>query len=143
MGMLRRISVILCGLLMMTSMAMAQEVTSITSCDKAHWQANSESDLAGYRLYISKNGVVLPFVTVAKDQTSILCSTLGIVEDGEYLVAITAFDTSNNESTRTVANGLKWPDLTAPTPPSGWCWDVTVNGEPKKLCMTVTSRIIE
>ena len=62
-----------------------------------HWQANTESDLAGYRIYYGTSsrsyGVYIP---VDKNTTSYTINNL--TEGQTYYFALTAVDTSGNES---------------------------------------------
>ena len=67
------------------------------------WDPNSESDLAGYKVYRATKGCA---VTVASDFAAILTTgkvttaTDTLTVDGVYCYQLTAFDTSNNESGR-------------------------------------------
>lgn len=61
------------------------------------WDANSESDLAGYRLYRSTSSGG-PYILVV-DTTSTSYVDSGLVSGTTYYYVITAYDTSGNEST--------------------------------------------
>lgn len=103
--------------------AWAQVVTP-TGCTKFVWSANTESDLAGYNLYLTQDTVVLPPspVPIASDQTEKLCSELPQIVQGHlYGWSLTAFDTSGNESPQALGPDFIWPDSTPPDPPSGGC----------------------
>ncbi len=59
------------------------------------WNANSEVDLAGYKVYFgTSSGAYGPAINIGK-QTNYTVTNLGI---GTYYFAVTAYDTSGNES---------------------------------------------
>jgi len=65
------------------------------------WDANSESDLAGYRFYIGTGPRVydLPQSPIdVGDGTNITCAEIGVLGVGNYFAAVTAYDLTNNES---------------------------------------------
>jgi len=83
------------------------------------WDANSESDLAGYRLYqsqVSGSYTDVPVVTIPAGTET---TTLLDVPDGTYFWVLTAYDTNENESgpsnevTKTI-------DSTPPEPPKNF-----------------------
>jgi hypothetical protein len=76
---------------------------------KLLWTANTESDLAGYRVYI--NGTL--YGTVAADKTSLIVSPLEL--NREYSFEVTAFDQVGNES-ETSAPLVTGPTENVPTP---------------------------
>ena len=83
------------------------------------WDANSESDLAGYKLYQSNtsgNYTSIPVMTIpAGTETANLLD----VPDGTYFWVLTAYDISGNESgpSNEVTASL---DSTAPEPPKNF-----------------------
>ena len=106
--------------LFLCSPAWAQTVMP-KGCEQVQWDANSETDLAGYRLYIERDNVADGPVEMAQDETMKLCSELPIITEGHtYDMTITAFDTSGNESAPSNKITVEWPD-TAPEVVSGTC----------------------
>ncbi len=64
------------------------------------WNANPESDLAGYRLYLGRLASQLHLVKDIGNRTSIRCSDVDVRFNGRWFGAITAYDRSGNESER-------------------------------------------
>lgn len=68
------------------------------------WDANTDADLAGYYLYVDLS--TIPYSTanrhaVAAGILSRTCAQVGISADGTYHAALSAIDTSGNESSKT------------------------------------------
>jgi fibronectin type 3 domain-containing protein len=65
---------------------------------RLNWTANTESDLAGYRIYRSttKGNYGAPVATVSPGATSYVAS--GLTPGVTYFFSITAFDKTGNES---------------------------------------------
>ena len=102
------------------AMLLAQTLTSLTF----KWDANTEADLAGYRLYQSTTSSVYvdkPIVIIPVGQTE---ATIEI-EDGAYFWTLTAFDKLNNESGR--SNEVAFTaDTIPPGIPAGFEIEITV-----------------
>ena len=73
-------------------------MTFVKPSGKLSWDANTELDLAGYRVYVGQAsgqyGSPIPLGKV----TEISLASLGIVADGNYFVAMTAVDLAGNVS---------------------------------------------
>jgi len=91
------------------------------------WSPNSESDLAGYRIYMSdqsgvytQNDVIGDISCVPDDEPC--CTYVYEVEDGTWFFVATAYDTSFNESdySNEVTDTFTTPDVQPPAPPSGF-----------------------
>lgn len=84
------------------------------------WDANTETDLAGYRMYQSNESGVYdmdtPVAEIAETETTY---TLPDVTDGTYFWVLTAYDNAGNESDPSNEVTLT-VDETAPAPPSGF-----------------------
>lgn len=78
------------------------------------WDANTEEDLAGYRVYMALSTTPTEFNQVAEVNTN--CYPLLDSEDGN-LFAVTAYDHAGNESAKSISivfNIPEPPDTTAP-----------------------------
>ena len=111
---------VMLGLPLLCGPAWAQTVMP-NGCTEVMWDANTESDLAGYRLYIERDTIAEEPVVMAKDETMKLCADLPIIAEGHsYLLAMTAFDIAGNESVPTAKVSFVWPD-SKPATPAGTC----------------------
>lgn len=83
------------------------------------WTANTESDLAGYKLYIgTATGSYGPSQVILAPAASITCAGAGITTDGQYYITLTAYDKTGNESGKTTEVPFTL-DGTMPVVPSG------------------------
>jgi len=101
------------------------QAATITNCNKLTWDANTEPDLAGYHIHVNKDGVDLPTMGITAPSTEIPCDTVKIVEGSDYIVYLTAYDQSGNESAPGGAIAVEWPDAVPPTAPTGTCLQYT------------------
>lgn len=80
------------------------------------WNANSESDLAGYRLYRGTNSGVYTFV---KDVGNVTTTTdTNLVEGVTYYFVVTAYNVAGLESEPSNQVSYKVPLFSLPVPPS-------------------------
>ena len=87
-----------CGLCLGLAEAQTPPVFVQQACTVT-WNANTEPDLAGYRIFAVKGAVSNPIVTVPvgpAPQTT--CAALGVTTDGQWTLNLIAFDTANNAS---------------------------------------------
>lgn len=107
--------VVVCG---MAGMVEAQTVSIGTNCTIS-WTANTEADLAGYRVYGTQGGVTKT-VDVAKPGTSTTCAALGTQAGGVLAVQIDASDLVGNRSVKSPASPVQaTQDIAAPAQPVG------------------------
>lgn len=87
----------------------------------AEWNPNSESDLAGYKIYYGKTPRLLsgtyPNVVDVKNVTTY--TVLNLDERTDYYFAATAYDLSGNESGYSVEAKYTFEDKTPPADPTG------------------------
>ena len=81
------------------------------------WNANTEADLAGYNVYYGTESGTYgePVSTTETSQLLTLTPEVGTT----YYFAVTAYDTSSNESAFSEEVSLFVPDPTAPAKPTG------------------------
>lgn len=100
-----------------------------------HWRANTESDLAGYRIYYgAQSRSYGPYIPVGKSVTSYTLN--GLVDGKTYYFTLTAVDTSGNESgystevSKTVSETASTSSKMAPV------LDVKVNGQVDEITIS-------
>ena len=77
------------------------------------WNANPESDLAGYRVYMGRNPNQLTRMRDVGLRTAFRCSEGDAAENGQWFGTVTAYDHSGNESAPAQAVPFEivgWPD---------------------------------
>lgn len=86
-------------LLSLPGLAWADGPQFTGTCATLSWNANTESDLAGYKLYdrVTLTATPLLRATYGAQITSVTCASLGF-NAGQHYLTLTAFDTSGNES---------------------------------------------
>ena len=83
------------------------------------WDANTESDLAGYRLYEkAEDGAYEELATCIKGTTALMFSSATPHTDGVYGWVVTAYDGAGNESGYSNEVTAVF-DAGAPAPPTG------------------------
>lgn len=119
--MLKRMFIMVISFFLFCSLASAVEIGFI-------WDANTENDLAGYRLYQSRvSGVYVKGADNAVDFCLAPVKTLSVLvsREGKYYWVVTAFDDQGNESgfSNEVSKTL---DFTPPSIPKGLTINITV-----------------
>lgn len=100
---------ILAALLLVSVLAQAAQI-------QVSWNANTEPDLAGYKVYMgTAPGQYSTPVTV----TTPSYTFQGATDKTTYYVAVSAFDTSGNESALSDEVSIYVPDVTPPAKPTG------------------------
>lgn len=79
-----------------------------------NWNANTESDLAGYKVYqaTSSGG----YTATSTDVGKVTSKTLTIPDDGNRYFVVTAYDNSGNESV--YSNEVSYLDKKKPVAPT-------------------------
>jgi hypothetical protein len=81
------------------------------------WNPNTESDLAGYRVYLGRNPNQLNRMRDVGLRTAFRCSEGDAAENGQWFGTVTAYDHSGNESAPAQAVPFEiagWPDPVLP-----------------------------
>ncbi len=74
-------------------------VEAISSVDiTLAWDANTEPDLAGYRIFVRAEGESYDYSQPDWEGTETTCTITGLADGANYYFVARAFDTSNNES---------------------------------------------
>ena len=98
-----------------TTSTIPAPLTGTSASLHLEWEKNSEGDLAGYKVYYGTSpGNYGSPVVVPLNNTNLICSNvtcgfelMGLAEGETYYVAVSAYDTSNNESEKSNAvNGI-------------------------------------
>lgn len=85
--------------------------TPTSNCSSISWNANTESDLGGYKLYDRPNVLVQPQILVTtSNQPSLPCDDHGL-DTGQHFISLSAFDQTGNESQRGPEQSLPFNPL--------------------------------
>jgi len=98
----------LAAALLMSLPAMGQVNVQVT------WDANSEPDLAGYRIWWGTQPDVYPNSMDVEPATATLDVINGLSEGTTYYIAVTAYDLALNESAKSLWTSIT-PDISPPT----------------------------
>lgn len=80
------------------------------------WTPNTESDLAGYRVYVGRIPGLLNHIRDTGTRTSIRCSEAGATANGQWFGMVTAYDAAGNESLPSDVAPLELVGLPDPEP---------------------------
>lgn len=108
--------------------ALAQEVTAVVDAQgavKLTWNHNTEADLDGYKLHVGQSAGVYD-VVIDVEKTVNVYTVKGLTVGETYYFALTAYDTSKNESAYSVEVLGDAVDIVSPKQPTGLS-TVTVN----------------
>lgn len=84
----------------LVALLLAGLMTGLSHAATGTWTANTEADLAGYKLYKAPGSCAAPgpFALAATFLKPATSGTVTVSPDGVYCFKLTAFDTANNES---------------------------------------------
>ena len=109
--------------LFFTAALLALAFTAYAADVTLQWDANTETDLAGYRLYQKQNSAVPPFAQVQDiPKGTTTASVTGLDSSHSYSFAVTAYNTAGMESA--YSNIVTIP--AAPIAPAGLKWSLTL-----------------
>ena len=87
-----------CFSLTLVSLVISLAMISISHGYSLSWNANTEEDLAGYKVYSVTSPLNYKLILDVGKVTERELSELYLHEDTDYYIAVTAYDTSGNES---------------------------------------------
>lgn len=109
--------------LILTILLLALAVCAHAADVTLKWDANTEADLAGYRLYQKRDSATPPFVKVQEiPKGSTTASVTGLDSSHSYSFAVTAYNSAGIESA--YSNIVTIP--AAPIAPAGLKWSLTL-----------------
>jgi len=105
-------------LMVLIFVCLGVNISSGAETIKAMWDANTEADLAGYKVYSSRtSGGPYVLLSDVGNKTELVID-ISTEVDGKIYYVCTAYDTNGNESG--YSNEAVWTvDHTSPAPPSG------------------------
>lgn len=110
--------------LFFTAALLALAFTAYAADVTLQWDANTETDLAGYRLYQKQDSAVPPFTKVQDiPKSAQTASVTGLDPTHSYSFAVTAYNTAGMESA--YSNVVTIP--AAPAIPGGLKWTLTLS----------------
>lgn len=105
----------LCALCAAFTVPTAEAATSFSGTCTFLWNANTESDLAGYRAWVSKGGVQKPVVNVpVSTAPKVTCQALGVDSDGTWDFNVLAYDNAQTANLSSVSSIQATRDTVAP-----------------------------
>lgn len=88
-------------------------IITFASTIEVSWNANSESDIAGYRIYVGNSSGNYP--TVIDVGNVLIFDITNAIETSTYYIAVTAYNTSSLESEKSDEIFITVPDATSPS----------------------------
>lgn len=117
---LRRLTLPLCAWFLLASPALALDCSVQQPCT-FFWNANTESDLAGYRFYVKPvTGTYGPPLDITQPQSAIgaelFITSFGSLSAGDYVASVSAYDRAGNESGK--SNEVRFTFVAVDLPPA-------------------------
>lgn len=117
---MKKMLIVLSALMLTGGLALAQEPT-IYNPVGLNWDANTESDLAGYYVYeaqVADGQVIGEYMVSVPAPLTDFTFTPGSHADGQYYWKLTAYDLAGNESGFSLEVTAEY-NVTPPSPPAG------------------------
>ena len=108
--------------LLLTICLLALAFTAHAADVTLQWDANTESDLAGYQVYQGNGGDLGAFTRVQEIAAPTTSATIKGLDSASHSFAVTAYNTAGLESA--YSNIVTIP--AAPTPPAALKWTLTL-----------------
>ena len=108
--------------LFFTAALLALAFTAYAADVTLQWDANTESDLAGYRVYQGNGGDLGTFTRVQEIAAPTTSATIKGLDSASHSFAVTAYNTAGMESA--YSNIVTIP--AAPMAPAGLKWSLTL-----------------
>ncbi len=107
---MKKVFLLVLFMLLVPALSFADSVT-------LKWNANTESDLAGYKVYIGFTSSVYEYNIDVGNVTQ--QEVVNLLDSTNYFFAVTAYDTSDNESGYSSEVSYLTVDSTSPSDPTG------------------------
>ena len=115
---MKKLTLFCLGILFITSPLWAVGVNVGSNC-VISWTANTEPDLASYKLFVGTvTGAYGPPQSITAPASQITCIVAGITTSGQKYITLSSLDTAGNESAKAVEVPFTL-DSTAPAAPVG------------------------